>query len=1554
MGHIQPPGVAPSMDPSQADPTADDRSFPLSAQQRGLWFIQQLDPESAAYNMLQALQLTGDLDVAALGRALSEIVRRHEALRTTFTVRDGEPRQEVQPPHALPLPQVDLGGLPEPVRDEAARRLRQQECLRPFDLQAGPLLRVRLLRLAERRHELQLVVHHIVNDGWSESVLVRELTVLYEAFRRGQPSPLPELEIQYADYSLWQDEWLQGGALETQLHYWRRQLAGLPALEFSRDVARSGRRGRGAMVLVALSRELCRKLKDLARSEGVTLFIVLLAGFKLLLSRYASQKDVAVGTIIANRRPETEGLIGFFVNNIVLRTDLRGPLSFRGLLRRVQATTLAAYEHPDVPFDKLVEEVNPERIVGATPLIQAEMVFQDAPGKELRLPGIELQRLPTEYTYSLVDLALSIGEEAEALVGNLMYSTDVFAPATVEGLLRHFERLLEQAADAPERDVDDLPMLTEEEHRRWVVEWNAARRDETPWRGAQELFEEHARLAPEAPAVGRAETAWLTYGDLNRHANRVAHHLRERGVGPETRVAICVERDATMVVALLSVLKAGGAYVPLDPAHPAERRAFMLRSAGASVLLTTSALAERFAGQGLALVCLDDEPALAHGPTHDPQRRNGPENLAYIIYTSGSTGEPKGVMVTHGGLANMVRTSIEALGTTPRSRFAQLAPFTFDASLAEILTALCAGGSLYIVADQRRLLDGPGAHGELRDAGVTIMECAPSLVAVLSPEGLPALEILVVGGEACPAPIAARWLGRRRVFNAYGPTEATVCASLSECDAANVADGLPIGRPLANTCLYVLDDGLNPVPPGVAGEIYVGGMGVARGYVGRPDLTAERFVPDPFSAEPARRLYRTGDRARFEAAGYVAFLGRLDGQVKLRGQRIELGEIETRLRAAPGVRQCAVVVWEQGPGDQRLVAYVVLEPGEPLDRRALRDHLAGRLPEYMLPAAYVGIEALPVERTGKLALRRLPAPSFGHEAAFTPPRSVLEQVLAEIWADVLGLEQVGVHDDFFALGGHSLLATKVTARARAAGIAVTLGLLFEARSVARLAAQLREAQAGEARLVPPPLRRRAVEGEAPLSFSQQRLWLLDQLEPGLPTYNMPLTLRLRGDVRVDALRETLEAIVRRHAGLRTSFPAREGQPYQSISADARTPLELVDLSDLAPEEREPRARALVVEDVRRPFDLARGPLLRTRLYVLGDDRYVLCLTMHHIVGDALSLRIFLREFVAHYEALRDGRPAALPELPLQYADVAAWERDWLRDEVLARHLDYWRRRLEGAPTLALPTDFARPAVQSFRCDRRSVSLPAEVARGLARLCRRTASTEFMGYLALIDVWLHHWSGQRDVLVGAPISNRHHVDTEPLIGFFIDTIVLRTQLDERASFAELLASVRARAIEDYAYQSLPFEKLVDELGTPRDPSRHALFQVMFNMVTAPEPELDLTGVEIEDWDAGLAQSGFDLHLGVRPWEEATTQLVCTYSSDLFRAATIEARLETFGELARLAAAEPETALGELVARLSVFDDARLRERRSRQAEGRRDALRALPRRSRNAVGGPEVA
>nr|UNF16781.1 DsaG [Streptomyces scopuliridis] len=1535
--------------PGRIAPAGRDRDLPLSFAQQRLWFLDEFEPGSAGYNSCAALRVTGDLDVPALAAALSALVVRHESLRTTFDALDGQGVQLIGEPFAVPVPVTEVPPAPDAERDLIVRSLLRAEVTRPFDLRTGPLLRALLVKLDDTTHILVLTMHHIITDGWSMGILERELSVLYAAallpgpreatalLERAGLTPLP---LGYADFAVWQRERLTGGELDRQLDYWRRKLAALTPLDTATDRPRPAVRGyAGAAYPFRFPADLTERLSALARGRGATLFMVVTGLSQLLLSRHSGRRDIAVGTPVSGRdRGEVEPIVGFFVNTLVLRADVDELRTFGEFLDSVRETVLEAFAHGDAPFEQVVDALVTERDLSRPPLVQAMVALQNAPSEPLRLDGVQLAEEPLPRDFSLFDLTFTYWEEGGELRGSVEYSTDLFDASTIERLTGHLVTLAEALA-APggsERPMAGLAMLTGAEQAGIDADRSDAVRA-LPDTNAVELFQRQAARTPDAPAVV-TDGGTLSYTELNERANRLAHELAARGVGAEDVVALSMPRSADLMVTLYAVLKTGAAYLPVDPDYPAERIAALLDDARPVHVITQRAadLPVR-PGPDTRHLVLDlpaTHEALASrsaADLTDADRRAPlrPGNAAYVIYTSGSTGRPKGVVVPHSGLTNYLRW---CEGSYPGIRGGAIlhSSVSFDLTVTTLFAPLSVGGTVHVSA----LEDiGPGSWGADGPAP-TFIKATPSHLPLLEslPDEVLAQGDLVLGGEQLLGEALAPWRARHRdasVVNEYGPTEATVgCVvhTLAPGDA-DPAGAVLIGRPSWNMRGHVLDGLLRPVPVGVPGELYLAGEQLARGYLGRPGLTAERFVADPFGA-PGGRMYRTGDLVRRTADGALEYQGRTDDQVKIRAHRVELGEVEAALAAAPGVGQACVVAAD-APGGPRLVGYVTARPASPdgpgagadphhrgtdphlrstdphapgadpgtpvLEAGAVREYATRGLPDYMVPAAIVVLDTLPLTINGKVDRRALPAPDpslFAATAERVAPRNALEEALAGIWMRVLHLDDIGVLDNFFELGGNSILSIQVISRVRKTfGIELSARALFDRPTIAEFAERVTEGRAaGHTARIAPAGRDR----DLPLSFAQQRLWFLDEFESGNPAYNAGGVLRLTGPLDISALSAALSALVVRHESLRTTFDAVDGRAVQLIGDPYEVPVPVAEPTATDPGERERELQATLAAQFALPMDLRNGPLLRALLVRAAPDDHALAVTIHHIVTDGWSMGVVSRELGALYNAAletgsRDAahllRHSTLPPLPVQYADYAVWQREHLTERELDTQLDFWRRKLAGVQPLELPADRPRPPVLGYSGALHTFRLSARATDGLTRAAQEHGASLFMATTALSSLLLARWSGRQDIALGTLSSGRDRAEVEGLIGFFVNTLVLRTDVDELRTFGEYLDSVRETVLEAFAHGEAPFSRVVDAVVTERDLSRPPLVQALIAFQNTPAAPMRLHGVELSEQPLSRDFSLFDLTFTY--WEEGgELRGSVEYSTDLFDASTIE--------------------------------------------------------------------
>jgi natural product biosynthesis luciferase-like monooxygenase protein/amino acid adenylation domain-containing protein/FkbM family methyltransferase len=1485
----------------------DGAPLPLSFGQQRLWLLQRMEPGSAAYNLSYALRVRGPLDRGALQRALTDVAARHETLRTRFPEQDGEPVQRIEPARPARPPRVDLSRLPGPAREAELARLADAEARRPFDLAAAPALRTALVRLGARDAALLLTLHHVVCDGWSLAILVSELSALYAAHARGEPARLPELPVQYADFAVWQRAWLAGPVLERQLAFWRGALRGAPALlEIPADRPRPAvLPDAGGRIDFRLDAGLLAGVRALARREGATPFMALLAAWQLLLARYAGVDDLVVGTPVAGRdRLETEGLVGFFVNTLVMRADLSGDPAFRELLRRVRRTALEAYAHGDLPFERLVEALGAGRSRAHAPLFQVAFAMQGAGHAELRLAGAEVSPLGPGSVSAKFDLSLALHDDgAGGLAGGLEYAAALRDAATAARMAEHYTTLLAAIVADPGARAAALPLMGAAERDRVLEEGHGPPRVDASADTVHGLFAAQAARTPERTALVFRGAA-TTYGDLDRRANRLAHHLRARGVGVEARVGVCLERTPELVVALLAVLKAGAAYVPLDPAYPRARLRAMLEDAGAGLVLASTALADVLP-EGAAVLALDSVDTTAE-PETAPVSEVGPESLSHVIFTSGSTGRPKGVMIRHSSTAALLHWLRDAVSDEERGCVLFSTSVSFDVSVAELFGTLCWGGTLVLVENALELAT--------TDEPVVLASMVPTAAAeLLASGGIPAsVRTLNLGGEPLPADLARELYALptvRKVGNLYGPTEDTTYSTYAQ--VPRDAETVTLGRPLPGTRAYVLDGEMEPAPTGVAGELYLAGDGLARGYAGRPELTAERFLPDPFG-RAGSRMYRVMDRVRRRPDGELEYLGRTDAQVKVRGFRIEPGEIEAALRAHPGVRDAAAVAREDARGDRRIVAYLVPANGAAPAAAELRAHLREHVPEYMVPAAFVALDTFPLTATGKTDRRALPAPEGADGGAVADaddaPQGPTEEVVAGIFAEVLGVETVGARADFFELGGHSLLAARAAARLREAfGGELQVGVLFEAGTVAGLAARIRALRGdGAAAAAPVPLPRDG--SPLPTSFAQRRIWLQHQLAPA--GFNLAVALRVRGDLPAEALRGALEAVVARHEVLRTRLVLRDGEPVQVVEPARTFVLPVVDLAPFPEAEREAAAERYAAEEAARPFDLEAPPLLRAALLRLGEGEHVLLLTVHHVASDGWSEALLVRELGAHFAARVAGREAALPPLPLQYGDYAVWQRGTAVGGAWQRRLEFWSRALAGVPaSLDLPADRPRPPAQSFRGDTFRFRLDAPRVDALRALARRESATLFMVLLAGWDAWLARYTGADDLVVGTPLAGRDHPALESLIGCFINVLPVRVRVDAGEGFRGLLRRVRAALLDAYPHGDVSFDRIAETAGLPRDPARSPLVQVLFALQNTPLEPLRLPGLAAEPVEVGGRTSRYDLSVYLREEPDGALGAHVEFAADLYDRASVERWMRHYARLLDALAADPELPVGD---------------------------------------------
>ncbi|MDQ0590035.1 non-ribosomal peptide synthetase [Variovorax paradoxus] len=1503
------PGEAASQAAARVSPegiarTADDGGCaPVSFMQQGQWFLWQLDAGNTAYHVGGGLGFSGPLDVGALQEAVRRLVLRHDSLRTVFGAgSDGLPVQRIDPAARIDIPFADLSLLDAGARASRHREAVVQVCRAPFDLTAGPLLRGALLKMADDEHQLLLMLHHIVSDAWTVELILDELARLYaqqvDAAAAAAAVSGPEPEIRYIDFARWQHRWLEGEEGARQLAYWRQRLgASQPVLDLATDRPRTANAGySAAQHALDVPAPLARELKRQARAQGGTLFMVLLAAFHGVLFRYTGQEEIRVGVPVAGRnRPETAGVVGAFINTVVMgaRPHTRMPLA--ELLAQVRDTAFEAQAHQELPYERLVQALRAEGGNAAAPLFQVMFNHLGEGDRPLRgWPRLRVRRIDLEERAAPFELTLETIERADGSIRcAFRYAAELFEPATIARLAGHYHRVLEALAADPQQALGAIALLGDDEHAQ-LAAWGINAHGHGEAVPVHHVIARRAAAHPHDEALAFGDQV-LTYAELDRRANRLAHRLIAHGVRPESLVGVVLERSVELVIALLAVMKAGGAYVPLDPEHPADRIAYMVQDSGLALVLTQGHLAERLpADAGVPLLAIDAPEALGAGDfaDSDPAVALDAENLAYVIYTSGSTGKPKGAANRHRALHNRLAWMQQAYGLAPGDTVLQKTPFSFDVSVWEFFWPLMYGARLAVAA--------PGDHRDparlvalIRRHRVCTLHFVPSMLQAFlaqpDVEACTTLRRIVCSGEALPAEAqneVLRRLPQAKLYNLYGPTEAAIDVTHWTCRDDGRSQ-VSIGRPVSGIQTHVLDASLNLVPAGVAGELYLGGIGLARGYVGRPGLTAVRFVADPFDAERGGRLYRTGDLVRWNSQGQLDYLGRLDHQVKIRGFRIELGEIEAQLLAHPGVRE-AVVVAQQAPGGARLVAYVSPHAGQDVDAAALREWLGRTLTEYMVPSLLMTLPALPLNANGKIDRKALPlvqATDAG-TGAHEPPSGALEETLARVWGELLGVSEVGRHAHFFELGGHSLMAAQLVSRLRAgAALQLPLKEVFDHPVLRDMAVRL---QPAEPMAGTPPLMPVARAVQIGLSPTQHRLWLVDRLADaaGRTAYNMATALRFDGPLDPAVLRRALETLVSRHEVLRMAYPENdEGEPVATIAPMAAFDLPWID-SSVAPEAEAARIDTALDTMAAEPFDLAAAAPLRAALLHLGPGRHALLLCVHHIAFDGWSGAIFASEFVAAYAALRDDRPSTLPPLRVQYADYAVWHARML-EATRAQDTAFWRRYLDNAPKGSrLPADEQMQAVTAHAGDSLRVPIEGALVETLNPLALANKTSRFTVMLAAFLALVHREAGVDDLVIGTDVAGRDHPGLEKLMGFFVNVVPLRSRRNADIRFTEWLAQVHASTQSALAHGSVPFDRILDAAGISR--AQGGPVRMLFVMQNTPASHFEIPGLRIDVVPQRVRHSKFDIavfvHEGPRDRPaEWTAEWV--YDTGLYRGESI---------------------------------------------------------------------
>ncbi|MBV7340164.1 amino acid adenylation domain-containing protein [Chloroflexi bacterium TSY] len=1469
--------------------------YTLSPLQQGILFHTIYEAASVPYVESLRTTIQGELDCAAFERAWSLALDRHSVLRTAFVWEGAdEPHQVVFRQLDLPLEQLDWRDMTPDAQEAALQERLQASRQQGFELSQAPLMNITLIQMANERHELIWNIHHLLLDGWSAGLLLREIMVIYESYCQGIEPP-PSTSRPYRDYIVWLQEQDQAEAEA----FWRQTLRGF-AIPTQLELGPANMNGvqpdaAHAVQKIELSTDLTEKLSAFARQHHLTLNTVLQGAWAILLSRYAGTPDVLFGAVVSGRPTELVGaelMIGMFINTLPVRVQLDSASDVPNWLQTVQEQQATARRYE---YSSLTQVHGWSEVPRNLPLFESIVVFENLSSSsngnqpEGRVAISSVEHVGSETGYPLTVVV----EPRTEMQISIYHDVKSFDADTITRMLGHLQMILTGMVEQPTLRPQELPLLTDPERQQILTDWTDTKTDYPRTECVQKLFEAQVGRTPDAEAIVFADQK-VTYAELNRRANQLAHHLRAHGVEASSFVGICMERSVELVVGILGILKAGATYVPLDPTYPQERLAFMMDDVDASVIVLQSSLRDHLPTRAATLLQIDTEwDEIAQQANENLGIEVTGEHPAYVMYTSGSTGRPKGISIPHRAINRLVfNTNYIELG--PETRMAMVSNTAFDAATLELWGALLHGGCLVGVSKEVALSPHDFAD-TIRSQRIDTFFLTTALfnqMARVVPDAFCTMHNLLVGGEALdPHWIRTVLAGSppRRLLNGYGPTESTTFSAWYEIAAvAEDATTVPIGRALSNTQLYVLDSLMQPVPIGVAGELFIGGDGLAHGYVNRPALTADRFVPNPFSDRPGERLYRTGDLVRYQHDGAIEFIGRIDFQVKIRGFRIELGEIESALSQHPTVQEAIVLVREDRPGDKRIVAYIVFSAGSDAIERELRSYLQERLPDYMVPSAFVMLAALPINPNGKVDRKALPAPEQQRALSddFVAPSTPVEEMLASIWASVLNVERVSLSDNFFDLGGHSLLATQAVSRIQQTfQVNLPLRDLFESTTVRALAEKIEAIIRTEQGVKAPPIVPVDRERELPLSFAQQRLWFMDQLEPGNAAYNIPIALQLTGTLNVEALQASLNELVQRHEGLRTYFGSNDGRPSQMIADALDMPLVVGDLSKTDAVELEQQVRALATAEATRGFDLSLAPLFRVRVLKLAEQTHIVLFTMHHIISDEWSLRVLITELATLYEAFSQDQPAALEPLPIQYADFAHWQRQWLQGEVLEQQLTYWQQQLSGAlPSLALPFDRPHPQNPTYAGALAQFTLSTEVSSKLIALSRQEGATQFMTLLAALQTLLYRYTDQEDIIVGTDVANRNQLETEGLIGFFVNHLVLRTDLSGRPTFRQLLKRVKEVTLGAYAHQDLPYDHLVGALQPERARNPRPLFEILFVYSNQVSEEVSVPGLTISPVENEFILAKYDLALFVNETNEGLYG-IWRYGTELFDDSTI---------------------------------------------------------------------
>ncbi|MFZ1289539.1 MAG: amino acid adenylation domain-containing protein, partial [Melioribacteraceae bacterium] len=1483
--------------------------FPTSYGQKRMWFLDQFEPESPYYNIPVAFKIKGKFDIKLFTQTIEIIINRHESLRTTFSNIKGQPFQVISQSGKIEIPIFDLSKSKNV--NEDVKQLATKEARAPFNLSTGPLFRVKILKIYENEIVVLITMHHIISDGWSMGILVNEITNIYPSLISNKKIDLPELELQYADYSEWQNNYLKGEVLEKQLQYWKNKLGNCNSLlELPTDRNRKPiYTNNGSSIERIISSEIINGLQKISNSENASLFMMLIAAFNVLLSRYSGQKEINVGTPIANRiEKETEKIIGLFINTLVINTKLDDGLTFRELLKQVRNTNLEAYEHQDLPFEMLVDALQPERNMSYSPLFQVMFILQNNPVSATNINEIEITMIDVDMGTSTSDITYSISPGENGASCSIEYSTDLFDENTMQRMFDDFEELLREVINNPNQKISGFNLLNKKSKKLVLEDWNSRNILYPTTNGIHTLFERWVEITPNSIAVVD-DFSKITYCELNKKANRLANYLLYLNLNKSLPIGISQSKSINLIASVLGVLKAGYAYLPLDPTYPSDRLNYMIDDSSIELLITDKENTDIFSSFPSKII-IDEDTNIENYTEENLNLKINENDLAYIIYTSGSTGKAKGTMIQHNSLINIyLGWEQDYCLLTDVKNHLQMASFSFDVFGGDWTRALCSGGKLVLVK-REKLLEADELYKLIINENIEIAEFVPAvlrnLVSYINEKSfdLKMFKVLIAGSDI--------WYVREykefkklisdqtRLINSFGLTETAIDSTFFEDKELNLPDErlVPIGRPFPNIHLYILDENFKILPIGAKGELYIGGVSLARGYYKKPHLTAERFLPNPFSKISGDRLYKTGDLARYLSDGNIEFLGRADHQIKMRGFRIELGEIETSISEHEKVKESIVLAKEDKNGEKKLVAYINCKEGKTIEITELRDFVSEKVPDYMVPSVFIFMDKFPLTPNGKVDRKALPEPNKEElqkaiEIDFVAPRNKIEIEICKIWEEILSIEKVGIRNNFFLLGGHSLLATQVISRLKSElNIELPLRVIFEKPTIEEIAFEIEKLEINQPETSKEiKIERRKTNQNIPLSFAQERLWFLDQFEPNSPFYNIPESYRIKGKINTEILNECFNIIIDRHEILRTYFSSNDGTPFQVIQEKLEINIPIIDLSNVT--NSKVNINQLIDEEARTPLSITQLPLFRIKIIKLGDEDLVFLMTIHHIISDDWSSRVIVQELGLSYESLSLKLPNPLLPLQIQYADYSIWQRNWLKDEILKTQIEYWKNKLTGIPSLLeLPIDHARPNEQTFNGDFIPFILSDDLSKKINIITQQEGITVFMFLLAAYKVLLYKLSGQNDIVVGTPNANRNKKEIESLVGFFVNTLALRTNFYSELSIKELFTQIKETTLQAYAHQELPFEYIVDILKPERNLSHSPIFQVMFVYQTVKgKQSKGNENLSIEPIETHTKTAKFDLTLFMIDTDEEISGAF-EFNSDLFEKHTIKKFINYF--------------------------------------------------------------